>query len=138
MPITILERLGTTARGVLARVAHGGSEFETVVVGDVEAAIAAQQPVVFEMDYDEIVSCRVVPGYDDADSGLWGRGSDRVILRGRAQAIHGSDGDLGIDLYVMNGAEFFFFPAAEAGIDVLKRGVGLELEIKGLQILLRS
>lgn len=134
MAITVLEVLGIEPHGVRARVRHNGSDFVTLVIGDLGKS--STDGVLFEMDYGAIASARHLPEFDDESSGIWQGDGETTIIRGRVHQLHGDADDTLIDLYLMNGPEFFLFRLSDTTMDAPGIGSGLELVVSGLRVLL--
>jgi hypothetical protein len=134
MALTILEVLRSEPPGVRARVRHNDSDFVALLVGDRDQTSGAE--ILFEMDYGSIASARPLPEFVDQSSGIWQGQGDAIIVRGRVHQVHGDPRDTLIDLYLMNGPEFFLFRLSDTTLDAPGVGVGLELVVSGLRILL--
>jgi hypothetical protein len=136
MAFTILEVIGPEPAGLRVRARHEDSVFVALLVSD--RPVHVHDELRCEMDYEAIASTRTLPDFADESSGIRQGEGDTIVIRGRVHQVLAEEKDTLIDLYLMNGPEFFLFRASDAGTEVPAVGVGLEVVVHGLRILLPS
>ena len=136
MAIVVLERLPPEPGGTRARFRHGESTFDALLGGDVSSVPSSE--LLFEMAYGSIADVRPAPGFVDESSAIFPGEDGTIVVRGRVHQVLPAEEDWLIDLYLMNGPEFFLFRASDARIEPPEVGAGVEVVVRGLEVLLSS
>ncbi len=133
MPFQIVEILDSQPEGIAAKVSHQGNQVIAIVADRGLGDIAVGKLIEAEISYDKILSWKVIPDFDDTESGIW-QEQDGIHLRGRVHnVLDFGDGKIIMDVYIQNGSDLFAVDL-ETVDDVPEANDGLEITVGKLYL----
>ena len=120
---------------LLAEVQHYEEVFEVFLCGEIDVVKSSiGKDIFFEMEYGNILSCKLLQDNDD-NHGLFNN-RDSVIIRGKVHNKIQMDNDTIIDIYIWKGPEFISILSSEINEFIPEIGDFIELNIEGLRVYL--
>ncbi len=136
MAIVVHSLLEERGPAVFARVSHAGREFAALVDGSLSTwTKELGRSIIVELSFDRVVSWRLVPDFDDDDSGIIAveDAPEALVIRGRVHSVIPVDADTAVlDVYLRAGPEFLTLDSNELGGSSPVIGSGIELIVEGL------
>ena len=134
MSINILEIESYSEKFANAILTHGEEVLKAKVWDeskDLKTSIEKKLSLIVEMNYDELISIKILDKYKDEDSIIKAKDKN-YIIRGKIIQFVELKNDVWIDLYLQKGAEFISILKSQIkGKEVLVEQ-GLEIEVTNL------
>ena len=134
MAFQIVEILDSQSKSILAKLSHCDNQVTVIIPNKELEDIVVGKSFQAEMDYEKILSWKVISDLDDTESCIW-QEKDGIHLLGRVHNIV----DLGnhkamIDVYMQCGPEFFAVNSEAIDNEIPNRNAGLEIIVSNLYI----
>lgn len=136
MAIVVHSLVEERGSATFARLGHEGREFAALVDGS--AATLAKvlgQSIIVEISFDRVVSWRLLPDFDDADSCIMAvdDAPEVLVVRGRVHmSVRLDERTELLDVYLRAGPEFLAVNSTELGGSSPAIGSGIELLVAGM------
>jgi hypothetical protein len=134
MGITVLKILNKTEEYAVAELMYG-SEKLVAQVCDADGKLKdkiGKKNLDIELDYDQLVSVKLIEDFNDADS-LIRQQESNYIVKASVHSIMKIEDDSLIDLYIQTGVNFLAIQQSEIGDLELKEEQGIEVELTQLR-----
>ncbi len=134
MLFQIVEILDSRSQGILARVSHQNNQVTALIANQQTGDMLAGRSLKAEIGYDEILSWKVIPDFDDAQSGIW-QEQDDVHFLGRIHSLLDfGDGKTIVEVYFPNALQTFTLDSEMIENESLESNNGLEVVVGKLYL----
>jgi hypothetical protein len=134
MPFQVIEVLSVESDKLLARINHHNHTITGTITNKNSAEIIHGQSFQAGIGYSEILDLKVIPDFDDVQSGIW-QDNDGIHLRGKVHSmVDFGDGVTTIDVYIQNGPDFFTVNLEAMNNEPPEGNDGLEIIVDNLYL----
>ncbi len=134
MLFQIVEILDSRPQGILARVSYQNNQVAALIANQQTGDMLAGRSLEAEIGYDEILSWKVIPDFDDARSGMW-QEQDGVHFLGRIHSLLDfGDGKTIVEVHFPHALQTFTLDSEAIEDESLENNTGLEVVVGKLYL----
>jgi hypothetical protein len=136
MGICIKQIVGFVSHDYLVKIQHGEQQLQARLANvskeGLENFIKSGEDILVEMEYNSILSSRILENYDDERDAVIMAKENHHLIRGKVCQLLPIENDVMVDLYIRTGPEFICTLLSEYNGLNLAVDQGIEIELTGL------